>query len=416
VVDGTDPISCSPASGSTFPMGNTTVNCTAVDNAGNRGNASFNVTVSPGTTVPTISGLSNITDNAANSSGAIETYAPTATDEYGAPVNVACVPASGSLFPVGVTGVNCSATDIYGNTATASFTVTELAAPGISTCAQLQNMTANLTGSYVLANDINCSGFDYGDGGGFMPVGSDSAPFTGTFNGSNHTVTGLYMNRPSMIQVGLFGHATNASVSDVGLVDVNVTGNIAVGGLIGESESSKVSGSYSTGKAGGILGVGGLIGWSQHGSTSDSYSAADVSGQYYTGGLIGDSETSNVSSSYSTGSVGGSFGVGGLIGWSQYGTTSNSYSAGNVSGQYYAGGLIGYSSSSTVSGSYWDIHLSGQGSCIGLGPQTGCQGEDSDGTNASYFYNASNAPMSSWDFTSTWYAHPDTYPTQRAFN
>jgi hypothetical protein len=40
-------ISCEPASGTTFPIGNTTVQCNATDEAGNTGSASFVVTVNP---------------------------------------------------------------------------------------------------------------------------------------------------------------------------------------------------------------------------------------------------------------------------------------------------------------------------------------------------------------------------------
>jgi hypothetical protein len=108
-----------------FPIGTTQVNCSATDVYGNTAHASFNVTENPGTTPPTISGISNITDTTANPSGSTETYNPTATDEYGQPVNVSCTPTSGSLFPIGTIQVNCTATDAYNNTANESFNVTE---------------------------------------------------------------------------------------------------------------------------------------------------------------------------------------------------------------------------------------------------------------------------------------------------
>ena len=44
---------CAPASGSTFPIGTTTVTCTATDGAGNRAACSFTVTVIPGSRPPT---------------------------------------------------------------------------------------------------------------------------------------------------------------------------------------------------------------------------------------------------------------------------------------------------------------------------------------------------------------------------
>ncbi|MFO1370942.1 MAG: HYR domain-containing protein [Candidatus Competibacteraceae bacterium] len=46
-VDGPVPVKCAPASGSTFPIGTTTVSCTATDNAGNQASGSFKVKVVP---------------------------------------------------------------------------------------------------------------------------------------------------------------------------------------------------------------------------------------------------------------------------------------------------------------------------------------------------------------------------------
>lgn len=45
VISGPEPVQCSPASGSTFPIGTTNVNCSATDGAGNTATGSFNVYV-----------------------------------------------------------------------------------------------------------------------------------------------------------------------------------------------------------------------------------------------------------------------------------------------------------------------------------------------------------------------------------
>jgi HYR domain-containing protein len=67
---------------------------------------------------------SNITVNEKpDQDGAVVQFAtPSATDNSGE-VTVACVPASGSTFPVGTTTVTCTASDPSGNTASTSFTV-----------------------------------------------------------------------------------------------------------------------------------------------------------------------------------------------------------------------------------------------------------------------------------------------------
>src|SRR5262249_11210631 len=122
-VDGSVPVSCTPASGSTFPLATTTVNCTATNHAGNSATASFHVivkdTTAPGPTAP-----SDRTPGATGAAGAPVTYTATATDVADPAPTVSCLPASGSTFPLGATTVNCTATDHSGNTSTASFHVT----------------------------------------------------------------------------------------------------------------------------------------------------------------------------------------------------------------------------------------------------------------------------------------------------
>ena len=123
VVDGTVPVSCVPASGSLFPMGQTTVDCSASDSHGNNANGSFLVTVADD--VPPVLTLpSDITVSAQDASGAVVNFDASAEDAVDGTVLVSCVPASGSLFPMGQTTVNCSASDSQGNTANGSFNVT----------------------------------------------------------------------------------------------------------------------------------------------------------------------------------------------------------------------------------------------------------------------------------------------------
>jgi hypothetical protein len=123
---GTPPtVNCTPASGSTFPVGQTTVNCTASDGT-NTANASFIVTVTfVDTTAPVISNVpSNRVVEANGPSGSVASYTgPTATDAAEGPKPVSCSPTSGSTFPLGDTTVNCTASDSHGNTSSASFTI-----------------------------------------------------------------------------------------------------------------------------------------------------------------------------------------------------------------------------------------------------------------------------------------------------
>jgi HYR domain len=128
IVDGSLTPTCSPASGSTFPVGTTTVTCTATDSHGNTGSASFTVTVSLEDTVaPVVTVPADFTVQTGSSSGATVTFSASATDDRDGPLTPTCSPASGSTFPVGTTKVTCTATDSQGNTGSASFNVTVVA-------------------------------------------------------------------------------------------------------------------------------------------------------------------------------------------------------------------------------------------------------------------------------------------------
>jgi len=122
-VAGIVPVTCTPTSGSTFPLGATTVTCTASDPSGNTATGSFTVSVVD-TTPPTLNLPDNLSREATSPAGSVVTYTATASDAVAGTVPVTCTPTSGSTFPLGTTTVTCSASDPSGNTATGSFTVT----------------------------------------------------------------------------------------------------------------------------------------------------------------------------------------------------------------------------------------------------------------------------------------------------
>ncbi len=132
-VDLTDPVSCTPASGSTFGLGTTTVTCTAQDAASNQAvPVSFGVGVyapaPPGgdTTPPSIAPHADVSVVATSTDSTYMEVAydtPTATDNVDPTVAVSCTPLSGSNFPLGTTPVTCTAQDVAGNIATRVFNV-----------------------------------------------------------------------------------------------------------------------------------------------------------------------------------------------------------------------------------------------------------------------------------------------------
>jgi hypothetical protein len=130
-------VTCTPASGSGFPVGTTTVTVTATDESGNGSQCSFTVTVVDDT-APVINCPANKTVSATGSSTEV-TYTVTATDNVDATPTVTCTPASGSGFPVGTTTVTVTATDAAGKSSQCSFTVTVKKKSVITTSQPLWN-------------------------------------------------------------------------------------------------------------------------------------------------------------------------------------------------------------------------------------------------------------------------------------
>ena len=230
----------------------------------------------------------------------------------------------------------------------------------ITNAHQLQLMELDPTASYTLANDIDASGTAGGDvwgGQGFIAVGGNnsSGNFTGTFDGQDHTISGLFINDATNSDVGLFGEA-DGTVRDVGLVNANVTGTAtgglsdSVGGLAGENDG-EIAQSYATGTVTGGDGdyVGGLTGFNL-GTITQSYATGAVTGgdDSNVGGLVG-FNNATIAQSYATGTVvtGGSAFAGGLVGQNLDDITQ-SYATGAVTGgdDSLLGGFAGYNAGS----------------------------------------------------------------------
>jgi hypothetical protein len=127
-VSGPATVTCLPASGATFPLGLTTVKCTAPDTHGNIASGSFNVTVSD-TLAPLLNVPGTVAVQATSSSGASVPFLVTALDNVDGAVTPSCSPASGATFPLGQTTVTCTAKDKAGNTSSESFFVSVTTAP-----------------------------------------------------------------------------------------------------------------------------------------------------------------------------------------------------------------------------------------------------------------------------------------------
>lgn len=242
----------------------------------------------------------------------------------------------------------------------------------IKTADELQQIESNLSGKYILMNDIDLSGYDWTPLG-LAGIDDPSQGFTGELNGNGYVVRNLRIHDSSEDALaGLFVMiGPGGSVSNLGLEDVDIDcsgANSYAGGLAVISMGVTVTNCYTTGvvsATSGDSGAGGLIYSSEDIDIDSCYSSCTVSGMAIVGGLLG-AAGDTISSCYSTGAVSGLQQVGGLIGLVGVDSTiSSCYSTGAVSATDYVGGLIGVSGDITISKSYFNTETSGQTAGVG---------------------------------------------------
>ena len=223
----------------------------------------------------------------------------------------------------------------------------------ISTADELENFRDLVNGASgnpaawaVLTDDIDLNpDMTYDDDGQLSnpddlttwgPIGTNSKPYTGTFNGDGHTISGLYINRSADYQ-GLFGYVSTDDDNTGTVKDLTVSGSVKginfVGGIAGRNGGNVINCTFS----GSVSGVGSV------------------------GGVVGDNR-GTVENCYNTGSVTSSDSpVGGVVGYNDTGATvTNCYNTGEVSGpdsgnsviDSYVGGVVGLNDG-TVTGCYY---------------------------------------------------------------
>jgi hypothetical protein len=248
----------------------------------------------------------------------------------------------------------------------------------VETAAQLDAVRNYLDSYFILTADLDLDVAPYNEGAGWQPIGTyvgwenaANVPFTGSVDGNGHSIAGLSLDRPTAQGVGLFGLTDGATIRDLSLSNLSVTGRTA-GGLTGWAFNTTITGVQTAGTVTALTRAGGLAGEVRGSTISDSGSACTVSTTNGTnaGGLIGQMEATTVARSHATGNVssGTQDIAGGLV--AEAGTNSvisESFATGAVSGRDEIGGLVGYlGSGSRVETSYALGQVIGNSSVGGL--------------------------------------------------
>ena len=243
-----------------------------------------------------------------------------------------------------------------------NYTVTS--AEGLKNIAELVNEEWKLGINITLTDNIDLTGIDW------TPIGKDdNKAYTGTFDGGDHTITGLTVTG-SDEYAGLFGYIgkDGGTVKNVVLENVQITSDYQygyVGGVAGYSrgniENCSVSGSVSS-----RCTAGGVVGQQFGGSITLCGSLATVKGTGEVGGVAGKTDNSaTLTACYATGNVTferastiNTF-AGGVVGSNGTGSILTAcYATGSVTGtgtgtgSCYVGGVTGDNASGTLTACY----------------------------------------------------------------
>ena len=182
---------------------------------------------------------------------------------------------------------------------------------------------------------------------------------------------------------GLVGWNNGAGIITNSYAAGNVEGRDKSGGLVGSNEGSTIENSYATGNVNqtNVMTsiIGGLVGYNS-GTITGSHAEGNVSGQIGVGGLVGQHSSGSITGSYATGDIFGQTNVGGFAGYNN-GIIENGYATGDVEGSDNAGGFAGVNYG-TITGSYAEGAVSGYsaiGGFVGVNSTTASgNGEISD--------------------------------------
>lgn len=272
-------------------------------------------------------------------------------------------------------------------------TITIYSGEGLKVAADVVN-SGDTDLNITLDNDIALTGIEW------TPIGTESRPYTGTFDGNNKTIRGLEINQSGTDNVGLIGYlGSEGKVQNVVLANISVSGANYVGGIAGQTdgtvENCSVNGTVTgQNQTGGIVGrnFSTIYGCSAEGTVTGNINVGGISGLCVpnydtgTGSLIG----STIDGCHSTAAVSGISSVGGVLG--NLGNNSflmACYSTGKVTvtstDGSFVGGVVGINSQGTVTGCY---HATGEITSLGGGRIGGIVGENYIGTVAACYWDS----------------------------
>ena len=236
------------------------------------------------------------------------------------------------------------------------------------------NANATVTDNLLMNINVNDDSFGVIE---WTPIGIDEAHgYNGIFNGGGYNIAGLYTSSSSGDSgrnIGLFGYINTGTVTNTVVLDGRISGIENVGGIAGYLKSGSILNCAVDSEVSGDKAVGGIVGnlGGSTASVSTSSMLGSIVGTNYSndksfltnvGGVVGISNKATVNKcfNYATISAPNARFVGGILGYNSAGTLTNSYStAAQTSGNVMVGGLVGYNNNGTVKTCYVSSKVTG---------------------------------------------------------
>ena len=205
----------------------------------------------------------------------------------------------------------------------------------------------NAAACATLTGDIDLTNISW------VSIGSQSAPYTGTFDGNGHTLTHLTIRSDSDYQ-GFVGYLGAGTIKDLTLDESSsVTGGKNTGAICGWNNAGTITGCTNNGTVNGKGDLGGICGHNLGTVENCTNTGTVTSSNERVGGICGFGDVT-ITGCWNTGDITGGTNVGGICGenHSKAGTIQSCYSTGTVTGSK-AGGFCGCNNCGTITNCYW---------------------------------------------------------------
>ena len=190
------------------------------------------------------------------------------------------------------------------------------------------------------------------DGTEWTPIGTDTIPFTGTFDGDGHTISKLTCTDTNKDHVGLVGYAIDAAIQNVTVQGATLIGRDHIGAVCGYLTGGTITNCHAVETVIGHKYCGGIVGYIMgNTNVTGCTNSGTVSGYSFLGGIVGQANRATVQRCFNSGAVTGNRSpIGGIVGQAITTTVQDCGNTGAVTGadnNEYCGGIAGSTNSTS---------------------------------------------------------------------